>query len=208
MIFETVPVGNMQVNCYILASSGGSSAVIIDPGAEAAKIRAVLKKHALQPAFVINTHGHFDHIGCDDEFGVPVYAHSRERPLLKDPRLNLSGLFDTPVVVRAKIKDVEDGDEISLDDIHFKVLHIPGHSPGGIALFLKTPDEKFVFTGDALFFRGIGRTDFQGGDSELLIRSIRKTLLNLPPETVVCPGHGPTSTIGSEKERNPSLHSA
>ncbi|TAM41834.1 MBL fold metallo-hydrolase, partial [bacterium] len=93
MILETVNVGPMQVNCYILACAEGRGAVIIDPGDQLRKINAVLEKHKLRPAMVINTHGHYDHIGCDDKFGVPVYAHKQEVAMLTDPGLNLSASF-------------------------------------------------------------------------------------------------------------------
>jgi hydroxyacylglutathione hydrolase len=201
MILETVCVGMMQVNCYILASGGNSPAIIIDPGSEAPKIKGVLAKHGLRPAFVINTHGHYDHIGCDDKFGVPVYAHSKDLPLLEDSRLNLSGMFAFSYRVNSEIiRTLEDKERIKLDDIELEVMHIPGHTPGGIALSLKKPKDKIVFTGDSLFCRGIGRTDLAGGNEGLLIRAIRERLFILPNDTFIYPGHGPSSTIGEEKK--------
>lgn len=199
MILESVCVGMMQANCYILASSENSQAIIIDPGSEAQKIRQVLKKYGLTPAFIVNTHGHYDHIGCDDKFGVPVYVHSQDLPFLKDAQLNLSGMFAFGYRVHSEIKALEDKERIKLDDIELEVIHIPGHTPGGIALLLKKPEKKIVFTGDSLFCRGIGRADLAGGDEELLIRSIRERLLILPDDTLIYPGHGPSSTIGEEK---------
>jgi glyoxylase-like metal-dependent hydrolase (beta-lactamase superfamily II) len=205
MILETVRVGPMEVNCYILASAEKSSAIIIDPGGETRKIKQVLDKHALRPAFIINTHGHYDHIGSDNEFGLPVYIHSQDSPLLEDPRLNLSGLFALPYRVKSNIRPLEDNQAIELQDLQLKVLHIPGHTPGGIALRMIKPTDKIVFTGDTLFCQGIGRTDLAGGDESLLVKSIKEKLLTLSDDTVIYPGHGPSSTIGEERKHNPFL---
>ncbi|MFH1354808.1 MAG: MBL fold metallo-hydrolase [Candidatus Omnitrophota bacterium] len=202
MILEAVSVGAMQVNCYILASTFGSSAIIIDPGDQADKIQRVLDKHKLKPALIINTHGHYDHIGCDNKFAVPVYIHREDLALLKDPELNLSSLFSLDYQVKSRIKTLKHEDIIELDDIRLKVLHIPGHTPGGITLLMQKPKENIAFTGDTLFFQGIGRSDFTGGDGELLIKSIKEKLMVLPEDTVIYPGHGPSSTIGREKRSN------
>jgi glyoxylase-like metal-dependent hydrolase (beta-lactamase superfamily II) len=193
----------MEVNCYILAQDTNSKAIIIDPGDEEEKIRQVLDKYKLKPAFVINTHGHYDHIGCDDKFDVPIYIHSKELPLLKEPQLNLSGLFAIPYQVKSEVKTLNEEDIVKLDDIELKILHLPGHTPGGIALLMQKPTDKIVFTGDSLFFQGIGRSDLDYGDESLLIKSIKEKLFKLADDTVVYPGHGPTTTIGMEKKNNP-----
>ena len=200
MILEIVPVGGMQVNCYILASAKNSQAIIIDPGDQERKIRQVLTKHNLAPAFVINTHGHYDHIGDDDKFGVDIYVHKADKIMLEDPMANLSGLFASPYSVKSQIKIMEDEQVVGLDDIKLKVLHVPGHTPGGIALEVLAPVKNIVFTGDTLFSEGIGRSDLIGGDSDLLVKSIREKLFVLPDETKIYPGHGPASTIGAEKK--------
>ncbi len=205
MILETVCVGPMQVNCYILASGEDSPAIIIDPGDEARKIKQVLDRHRLKPAFIINTHGHYDHIGSDDKFGVPIYIHHDDAASLKEPQVNLSGLFALPYSVKSEIRILEDKEDIGLGDMQLKVIHLPGHTPGGIALLMKKPVDKIVFTGDSLFCQGIGRSDLSGGDESLLIKSIKEKLLILPEETVIYPGHGPSSTIGEEKRGNPFL---
>jgi glyoxylase-like metal-dependent hydrolase (beta-lactamase superfamily II) len=206
MILETVCVGPLEVNCYILAEGENCPAVIIDPGSEDVKIKKVLEKNKLTPGIVINTHGHYDHIGSDDKFNVPVYVHEKEVDFLRDPNLNLSGIFALPSRVKAEIRGVKDGDIIEMGKICFKVLHIPGHTPGGIALLMKAPEENIVFTGDTLFCRGIGRSDLNGGDGAMLIKTIKQKLLLLSDETVVYPGHGPSSTIGEEKVENPFLN--
>jgi len=205
MILETIIVGPMQVNCYVLAPSENSSAIIIDPGDQVRKIKQVLDKYKLKPAFIINTHGHYDHIGCDDKFGVPVYIHKEDIPLLKDAQLNLSGVFSMGYTVQSEIRQVEEGKIIELEGIQLKVLHIPGHTPGGISLLLEKPDDKIVFTGDSLFYQGIGRSDLAEGNEPLLIKSIKEKLLTLSNDTIVYPGHGPSSTIGEEKKNNPFL---
>lgn len=205
MILETVCVGAMQVNCYILADKDGSGAIIIDPGDEEKKIKQLLARHKLTPALVINTHGHIDHIGSDDKFGVPIYIHKQDVALLKNPGLNLSTFFMSPLSVKSEIKTVEDGSMICLKEIELEVIHLPGHTPGGIALHLKKPQDNIVFTGDTLFFQGIGRTDFPGSSEQLLIKSIKDKLLNFPLATLVYPGHGPSTTIGREKKENPFL---
>lgn len=205
MILESLCVGHLQVNCYVLACQNNSLAVIIDPGEEEKKIRRVLDKHKLKAGLVINTHGHADHIGCDDVFGVTVYAHSREVALLKDPELNLSNFLGRSLSVKSTIKPVEEGEIIGLDGIRLEVIHVPGHSPGGICLLLKEPAGKILFSGDSLFHMSIGRTDFPGASEELLIKSIKEKLLKLSDDTIVYPGHGPASTIGAEKKNNPFL---
>ena len=117
MILETVKVGPMQVNCYILACASGRQAIIIDPGDQASKIKAVLDKHKLKPAMVINTHGHYDHIGSDDEFGVLVYVHKNDLAMLIDARKNLSASFSLAYKVNSKIKTLEDKENIKLETV-------------------------------------------------------------------------------------------
>lgn len=206
MILETLVVGPLQVNCYILASDKDPRAIIIDPGAEAEKIKEALSRHKLNPAFIINTHGHFDHIGCDNSFSVPVYAHKAEVSLLKEPQLNLSALFSSPCAVKSEITALEDKQRISLGKIELEVIHTPGHTPGGICLFLRNPKKNILFSGDTLFFQGIGRTDYEGASEQVLLKSIKERLFILPDDTIVYPGHGPSSTIGREKKENPFLH--
>jgi glyoxylase-like metal-dependent hydrolase (beta-lactamase superfamily II) len=202
MICETVVVGPLEVNCYVLAAGPRKKAVIIDPGADEQAIRRVLARHALTPGLVVNTHGHFDHIGCDNCFGVPVMVHEADAGVLRDPRSNYSVLFSAPFRVTAPIETLVDGQRISLDGIELDVLHVPGHSAGGIALVLRKPETGAVFTGDSLFCGSIGRSDL-GGDQEQLVRAIRSKLLTLDPGTAVYPGHGPASTIAQEKRSNP-----
>jgi len=205
MILETTVVGPFEVNCYIIASENKSPAIIIDPGEGEDKIKQVLSKYKLKPAFIINTHGHIDHIGCDDKFGVPVYIHHQDLRLLRDPRLNLSSLLTSSFSVKSEIRTLEDKENVELGQIQLEVMHVPGHTPGGIALLMKKPQNNILFTGDTLFYQGIGRTDFPGADGQLLIKSIKEKMFNLSDDTVIYPGHGPSSTIGEEKRKNPFL---
>ncbi|MDD4894298.1 MAG: MBL fold metallo-hydrolase [Candidatus Omnitrophica bacterium] len=206
MILEAVSVGPMQVNCYILALAPDEKAVIIDPGDEKRKIEQALKKHNLTPGFIINTHGHIDHIGCDDKFGVPVYIHRDDVPMLGDPKLNLSVLFANDCSIKSEIRALEDKDNIELGQIQLEVIHTPGHTLGGISLLMKKPKDNILFTGDSLFFHSIGRSDLPGGSSELLMKSIKDKLFKLRDDTIVYPGHGPSSTIGEEKKNNPYIN--
>lgn len=208
MILESICVSPMQVNCYILSCCPDSEAIIIDPGGEKQKIERLLKKYNLKAKFIINTHGHIDHIGCDDKFGIPVYIHRQDLALLENPEFNLSALFASPFAIKSKVNLLEDGENIDLDKIQLEVIHVPGHTPGGIALLLKKPESKILFSGDTLFCHGIGRTDFPGADETLLIKSIKMRLFKLSDDTVVYPGHGPSTTIGEEKNNNPFLMSA
>ncbi|MHB8155196.1 MAG: MBL fold metallo-hydrolase [Candidatus Omnitrophota bacterium] len=205
MILETVNVGPMQVNCYILACASGGQAIIIDPGDQVNKIRAVLDKHRLKPAMVINTHGHYDHIGSDDEFGVLVYVHKNDLPMLIDARKNLSASFSLAYKVNSEIKTLEDKEIIKLDCLELEVIHLPGHTPGGIGLLMKKPQTDIIFTGDTLFYQGVGRSDLPGGSQQQLEKALRERLFILPTNTKVYPGHGSATTIGREKSDMPSF---
>lgn len=199
MRIDTLIVGQMQVNCYILSSKTTKNAILLDPGDEYPRIKAYIDKHKLKPKFIMHTHGHIDHIQADNEFALPVYVHSLDSELLRNPDKNLSSFLSLPFKVKLDLKTVEDLAEIKLDDLVLQVIHTPGHTPGGICL----KSAQVVFTGDTLFAGGIGRTDFPGASYEQLIKSIRDKLLVLPDETVIYPGHGPCSTIGEEKRSNP-----
>ena len=203
MILENISVGPYGVNCYVLAEDKNKKAIIIDPGDEPEKIKRILAKYKLKPGLIINTHGHMDHIGADDAFGVSVYIHKDDLSLLSDPNLNLSNFFANPIQITSGRHILNDKDEVSLGKIKLEVLHTPGHTPGGICLLLKEPQDNIVFSGDTLFFQGIGRTDFALASLEQLKKSIEEKLFVLDSKTKVYPGHGPLTTIGEEKKRNP-----
>ncbi|MDD5669219.1 MAG: MBL fold metallo-hydrolase [Candidatus Omnitrophica bacterium] len=205
MILETIEVGSMQVNCYVLAEDKGRQAILIDPGGDALEIKKILDRHGLKPAIIINTHGHIDHIGADNEFNVPVYVHRLDAELLRNPELNLSVWMGESFTVSNEIKVVEDNEMIESAGLSLRVLHTPGHTPGGMCLVLTKPDDTIVFSGDSLFSRSIGRSDLPNGDGRLLVKSIRDKLFSLDDAVRVYPGHGPFSTIGEEKRENPYL---
>lgn len=205
MFLKKIIVGDLEENCYILADETTRNAIVIDPGADYERIIKVLGENRLLPCLVVNTHGHSDHIGADADFNLPVYIHKLDAKCLKDPQFNLSFLMGTPFSVPVKeVITVENGGIIKLDSLSLEVIHTPGHTPGGVCLKM----DKVVFTGDTLFFGGVGRTDFPGASEQQLLASIRDRLLSLDDATTIYPGHGPSSTIGNEKRRNPFLINA
>ncbi|MCM8760488.1 MAG: MBL fold metallo-hydrolase [Candidatus Omnitrophica bacterium] len=195
MIIEKIVVGEFQTNCYIVGCEKTGNGFIIDPGDEYEKIKEVIKKVGIEPSFIVNTHGHMDHIKDDEKFNLPVYIHSQDTGCLKDPERNLSQLFGLFLTIKVESVGVEEGDILKIGNLSFQIIHTPGHTPGSICLKC----ENILFTGDTLFCGGYGRTDLPGGSEELLFKSIRTKLLVLPDETLIYPGHGPSSTIGQER---------
>lgn len=197
-------VGFMQSNCYILTE--GDSAIVIDPGGDAQLIIDNLNQLNTKCIYIINTHGHIDHIAANNELkektGAKILIHKEDAKMLTDSFLNLSAMLGGQMLISSSAdRLLEDGDYVEIPNIKLKVLHTPGHTPGGICLLGK----GLVFTGDTLFEYGIGRTDFPGSSYKTLINSITKSLLTLENNTVIYPGHGDTSTIGKERENNPFL---
>ncbi|MEA3328752.1 MAG: MBL fold metallo-hydrolase [Candidatus Omnitrophota bacterium] len=194
MIIRSVTVGQMKANCYILGCKKTRQAVIIDPGDDYQKIINCLKQEGLEPKIVINTHGHIDHIAVNDKFNLPIYIHELDAECLINPTKNLSAFFGPGYTSPTAVRLLKDKDEIEVGEINLRVIHTPGHTPGGICL----TTDNIVFTGDTLFCRGIGRTDFPGASEKDLIASIKEKIFALSDKTVVYPGHGPYSTVGSE----------
>lgn len=192
---ERIIVGEIQTNCYVVTCRETGECFIIDPGDEYERIAAVVTKRKVKPSFVVNTHGHADHIKEDGKFNLPVYIHRLDAECLRDPEKNLSAFLGIPVVVDVEPSLLEEGDTVRIGNVSFEVLHTPGHSPGSICL----KNGKILFTGDTLFCGGYGRTDLPGGSEGQLFDSIRRKLMILPEDTVIYPGHGPSSTIGAEK---------
>jgi len=205
MILERISVGAFQANCYIIASGKNTQAVIIDPGDEEEKIQRVLARYTLNPGLIVNTHGHIDHIGSNGAFGLPVHIHRKDLEVLKDSRLNLSAMLGSDHKANYKMLPLEDKQAIGVEGVQMQVIHTPGHTAGGICLLLKKPKDKILFSGDTLFYHGVGRTDFPGASDSQILRSIKERLFTLPDDTQVYPGHGPSTTIGDEKANNPFL---
>ena len=209
MIFETLVIGDFQTNCYCLRKDENAiDCIIIDTGLDETEIVDYLEKEQLNPAAIILTHGHIDHIAGMNALrskypDAKVYIHNLDADMLSNPVGNLS--FISGFTFKTKPSDfiVEHGDIIEQADIRLQVLHTPGHTPGGISLY--SAEQGVVFSGDALFADSIGRTDFPGGNMSQLVQSIKEKLLTLPEETKVYPGHGPSTTIAREKKYNQYL---
>ncbi len=205
MILKSMAVGDIGANCYILGCPETKEAMVVDPGAEARRILATVKEMGVRVRFIVLTHGHLDHIGDVEEVrretGAKVLIHEQDADCLTNPKKNLSAFFALPVQGEPADRLLHDGEEIKVGSRSCKVLHTPGHTAGGICLSFPGG----VITGDTLFAGSVGRTDFPGGSMDVLLDSIRGKLLGLDPATLVYPGHGPSSTIGEEKENNPFL---
>ena len=205
MIFKRLVVGPFASNCYIIGSESNKEGVIIDPGDEAEEILNNVKDLELKTKFIVLTHGHIDHVGAlkevKDATGAEAAIHTDDAKSLNDHSLGrVFGLSYPPPPAPDRL--LKGGDSIDIGDLHLLVLHTPGHSPGGICLL----GDGVVFSGDTLFNYGIGRTDLPGGSYSQLMNSIHTKLMILPDNTIVYPGHGPDTTIGTERHSNPFLH--
>ena len=208
MFIETIPVGALQVNCYVLGCETTRQAIVIDPGDEAEAILATLGQHGLTLTRILATHGHFDHLlACrelQERTGAPFYLHPADRPLVATLRRTcMAWLGYDPGPPPDIAGDLTPGETIRAGDIALEVRHTPGHSPGSVALVDHAG--HCAFTGDALFAGSIGRTDLPGGDMRTLLASIRSQILTLPDDFAVLPGHGEASTVGDERRGNPFL---
>lgn len=200
-LLERFVVGPMAVNSYLLADPAAKEACLIDAGADDRRIKKIIEKNGLSLKFIINTHGHGDHIAANGNFKAPIYIHKLDKDFLTDPVKNMSKMFFFNITSPKADRLIEEGDKIPLGNLTLEVIHTPGHTPGSVSIKV----DGVVFTGDALFRGSIGRTDFPYGNLDLLIKSIKEKLLILPDDTEVYPGHGEPSTIGLEKLENPFL---
>ncbi len=201
MIIKSLVVGPLEVNCYIIGDEETKKAMIVDPGDEPDRIIDLIKEDSLTPVYIFCTHAHFDHVGAVPELkedtGAKILLHKDEKEIYEAAR-DMAAFwgYDIPPLPEPDLF-VKEGDTIEVGKLNFKVLHTPGHSPGGICLY----GNGIVITGDTLFAGSVGRTDFHGGDLNKLKESFKR-LLTLPENTEVLPGHGPKSTIGIEKREN------
>ena len=207
MIHEILPVGMLQCNCSIFGDEHSREAMVIDPGDNIDDILDVLTRHSLKVTAIVITHAHIDHIGGAARLkaatGAPVYMNQNDQELYDHLDVQASWLqMKTPSRTQIDI-EARDGDSLKLGDATFHVLDTPGHTQGSISLWI--PSENKLIAGDTLFRDSIGRTDLPGGDERQILRSIHDKLLTLPEEATVVPGHGPNTTIGREKDRNPFL---
>lgn len=215
MLVAGFPAGSWGTNCYVVATAAGEQCVVIDPGQDAVPgIEEVLREHRLQPAAVLLTHGHIDHVfsvvpvcGAHD---VPAYIHPSDRYMLTDPARSLGmpagqPLFGLEWSEPSEVVELTGHDRISLAGLDFVVDHAPGHTEGSVTFRL---GDVVFFSGDLVFAGSVGRTDLPGGSWEALLESLRRVVLPLPDDLPILSGHGPRTTVGRERATNPFLREA
>lgn len=207
MILRTIVAGQLETNCYLIADEKTKEAICIDPGGNVDEIMGEVEKEKLSLKYIINTHGHFDHVGGNDVLkkttGAKFAIHEEDAAILRTVA-SQSAVFGL-AAVSSPPPDLllKDGDEIRVGNMALEVIHTPGHTEGGISLFLD--QEKILFTGDTIFAGSIGRTDLPGGSYKGLIASIKNKILPLGDDVRILPGHGPETTVGSERKFNKFL---
>lgn len=207
MIHEVFPVGPLQCNCSVIGDETTREAIVIDPGAEIARVLDTVQRHGLKVTQILITHGHIDHVGgamkLKQATGAPILINKNDAPQLQmlDMQATWIGVAPPgPVTIDASL---EEGTAIRLGPLNATVLHTPGHTEGSTCIYF--PAEKKLIAGDTLFAGSIGRTDLPGGDFEKMMRSLQERVMALPEDVTVIPGHGPATSIGEEKETNPFL---
>ena len=209
MEIDCLILGLYETNCYILRrDKTAEDCLIVDAGLDCGPLIDFLRQQKLNPAALVLTHGHIDHIAgvnlLREKFpGLKIYIHMHDADMLEEPLSNLSAMTGAAFVTGSADFTLQDGDAIEQAGIKLLALHTPGHTPGGISLY--SAEQGVVFSGDALFADSVGRTDFPGGSMTQLVSGIKDKLLTLPDETKVYPGHGPETTIAREKAHNQYL---
>jgi hydroxyacylglutathione hydrolase len=207
MIIDRLILGAYETNCYVLRSSDtAKDGLVVDPGLEADPLIDFLKDRELNPVAVVLTHGHVDHIAGLAAVrqmypDTKLYIHKLDAKMLAEPYANLSAMHGMPFTTEPEDVALEEPDIIEQAGIKLRVLHTPGHTPGGICLYAE--DDGVAFVGDTLFAGSIGRTDFPGGSMSKLLTSVKEKLFTLPDQTKAYPGHGPPTTIAQEEAHNP-----
>jgi glyoxylase-like metal-dependent hydrolase (beta-lactamase superfamily II) len=209
MHVESFAVGPLGCNCSIVADLATKTAIVVDPGGDLDGIRARLAARELKVTAIVHTHTHIDHVGAtaglQRETGAAAMIHEADR-FLYDILPIQAQLVGCPVPEKTQMDgSLHDGTALTAGGLEMGVLHTPGHTPGSVCFYVSSGGASRVFSGDTLFRRGIGRTDLWGGDSALIMKSLKGKLLTLPDECVVVPGHGPVTTIAEERAMNPFL---
>ena len=203
MIIKTLVVGPIMANSFVLGCEETHEAAVIDPGDEADRILLALAESDLSLKYIINTHGHLDHVAANKRLkevtGAPILIHPLDAPMLNQVASSAAAWGIAAENSPPPDRELEDGDKVTFGNINLRVIHTPGHTPGGISLCT----DREVFVGDTLFAGSIGRTDFPGGSFETIKKSIRQKLFALDDDLTVYPGHGPTTTIAEERRTNP-----
>lgn len=203
LIIHQLSVGPLQVNCFLVACRTSSEAVVVDPGEEGARILKLASEEGLKIVKIVNTHGHFDHVGGNQKLveatGAELMLHAADLPLLRNAKRHAEVYGLSASASPDPDRFLAEGDTFTVGNCSFRVFHVPGHSPGSICLL----SHDHLFVGDVLFAGSIGRTDLPGGDFDALVEGIRVKLFTLADDTVVHSGHGPDTTIGREKKMNP-----
>ncbi len=200
LIVKKFVLGPLATNCYLVYTSDTRKGMLIDPAWHDELIEKYIADNKLDMLYILNTHGHADHIMGNASFGLPVLIHELDEEYLRNSVMNLAVNFDEKFKP-TKAEKVFKGDEtLFLGDLELAIIHTPGHTPGGISVLY----DNILFSGDTLFYEGIGRTDI-GGSQEVILKSIKEKLMVLPDPTIVYPGHGPETTIGHERKNNPFL---
>ncbi len=209
LIVITNQLGDFMTNCYTVYNAVTRDAVLIDPASNARFLNNILVNEQLNCVAILLTHGHYDHIGALPELmelvghKVPIYASAEEEDVLNDPRKNLSTMLSGQMVTVKPDILLQDDQEIELLDTKLRCFLVPGHTKGGMCYYFA--ENGILFSGDTLFARSIGRSDFPTGDGIKLVKSIKEKLMTLPDATIVYPGHNERTTIGKERNANPFI---
>jgi hydroxyacylglutathione hydrolase len=209
MHLESFPTGPLGCTCSLLVDEESKRAIVVDPGGDLELIEARLAALGARVEAIVHTHTHVDHVGAtagvQRSSGARACIHEADR-FLYDLLPVQSAMLGIPLPETAEMDgSLVDGGALRAGAVEMGVLHTPGHTPGSVTFVVRADDVTHVFTGDTLFRRGIGRTDLWGGDADAIARSLRDKILTLPDDAIVVPGHGPETTIGEERAKNPFL---